>query len=141
MRTYAIVDCMNGWPVDGTEEIRIKRRLQIKRPGERLVFVDEGWTTAQSWSVPYNREAWWGGPVSQTGVLNNRHKDPPPVRHGNGTDFSFADGHAEYWKWRDQRTIDYGLLQVGSGPDQPGNPDLHKVQKAFWGKLGYTPSG
>lgn len=140
MRTYAIVDAMNGYPVAGTDKIRIKRRNRIKRPGERLVFVDEGWTTAQSWSMPYDREAWWGSAVSQPGVLNNRHKDPPPVRHGNGTNFSFADGHSEYWKWQDQRTIEYGKLEPGSGPDQPGNPDIHRVQKAFWGELGYTPT-
>ncbi len=136
MRTYAIVDSMNGWPSGP----RIKNRMDIRRPGERVVFLDEGWVTFASWSVPYDREAWWGGGVTAPGILNNRHKDPPPVRHGNGTDFSFADGHSEYWKWKDPRTISYGKLEVGSGSDQPGNPDLHRVQKAVWGKLGYTPS-
>ena len=49
-----------------------------------------------------------------------------------------ADGHAEYWKWRDSRTLD---LSHGLGVDrtQPGNPDLHKVQRAMWGELGYEP--
>jgi len=28
----------------------------------------------------------------------------------------------------------------GAESTQPGNEDLHKVQKAVWGKLGYTPS-
>jgi prepilin-type N-terminal cleavage/methylation domain-containing protein/prepilin-type processing-associated H-X9-DG protein len=138
MRTYAIVDSMNGWPSGP----RIKNRMDIHRPAERAVFLDEGWVTFASWSVPYDREAWWGSAVTVAGILaaDNRHKDPPPVRHGNGTNFSFADGHSEYWKWKDPRTISYGRLEVGSRPDQPGNPDLHRVQKAVWGKLGYTPS-
>ena len=34
--------------------------------------------------------------------------DPPPVRHGDGTNFSFADGHADYHKWEDPRTIEVG---------------------------------
>ncbi len=138
MRTYAIVDAMNGWPGGPN----VKNRMDIRRPGERLVFLDEGWVTFASWSVPYDREAWWGSAVTQPGILasDNRHKDPPPVRHGNGTNFSFADGHGEYWKWKDPRTISYGKLEVGSGPNQPGNPDLHRVQKAMWGKLGYTSS-
>lgn len=138
IRTYAIVDSMNGWPSGPN----VKNRMDIRRPGKRLVFLDEGWVTFASWSVPYDREAWWGGPVTSPGILaaDNRHKDPPPVRHGNGTNFSFADGHSEYWKWKDPRTISYGKLEVGSGPSQPGNPDLHGVQKAMWGKLGYTPS-
>jgi prepilin-type processing-associated H-X9-DG protein len=63
-----------------------------------------------------------------------------PVRHGDGTDFSFADGHSEYWKWGDQRTIEYGKMMPGSDPAQPGNPDLHRTQQAVWGKLGYTPT-
>jgi len=138
MRTYAIVDSMNGWPSGP----RIKNRMQITRPGERAIFLDEGWVTFASWSVPYDREAWWGSTVTVAGILaaDNRHKDPPPVRHGNGTNFSFADGHSEYWKWKDPRTTSYGRLEVGSTPNQPGNPDLHRVQKAVWGKLGYTPS-
>jgi len=139
MRTYAICDAMNGWPSGPT----VKNRLQIKRAGERMVFLDEGWVTLASWSVPYDREAWWGSTVTQAGILaaDNRHKDPPPVRHGNGTTFSFADGHSEYWKWKDQRTIDYGKLTPGANPSQPGNPDLYRAQRAVWGELGYTPSG
>ena len=137
MRTYSIVDSMNGWPSSGP---RVKNRMELTRPGERVVFLDEGWVTFASWSVPYDREAWWGSVVTVPGILNNRHNDPPPVRHGNGTNFSFADGRSEYWKWKDRRTISYGKLEVGSGPDQPGNPDLHRVQKAVWGKLGYTPT-
>jgi prepilin-type N-terminal cleavage/methylation domain-containing protein/prepilin-type processing-associated H-X9-DG protein len=138
MRTYAIVDSMNGWPSGP----RIKNRMDIHRPGERIVFVDEGWVTFASWSVPYDTESWWGSVVTQPGILaaDNRHKDPPPVRHGDGTNFSFADGHSEYWKWKDRRTIDYGKMIVGADPHQPGNPDLYRVQRAMWGKLGYTPS-
>jgi prepilin-type N-terminal cleavage/methylation domain-containing protein/prepilin-type processing-associated H-X9-DG protein len=138
MRTYSIVDSMNGWPSTGPH---IKVRTQITRPGERMVFLDEGWVTFASWSIPYDREAWWGSTVVPGGITSatNRNFDPPPVRHGEGTTFSFADGHSDYWKWRDQRTIDYGKLTPGADSVQPGNPDLHSVQKAVWGKLGYTP--
>ena len=31
-------------------------------------------------------------------------------------------------------------MLAGTNPLQPGNPDLHRVQKAVWGKLGYMPS-
>ncbi len=139
MRTYSIIDAMNGWPT--APELTIKKRMRILRSGERIVFVDEGWATLASWSVPYGRESWFGSKVTQSGILagDNRHKDPPPVRHGGGTSFSFADGHSEYWKWRDQRTIEYGTMKVGADPVQPGNPDLHRVQQAYWGKLGYEP--
>jgi len=139
MRTYSICDAMNGWPSGPC----VKNRMKIQRPGERIVFLDEGWVTLASWSVPYDKEAWWGSTVTQPGILaaDNRHKDPPPVRHGDGTNFSFADGHSEYWKWKDHRTVEYGKLEVGADPHQPGNPDLYRVQRGVWGELGYTPSG
>lgn len=134
MVTYAIVDAMNGFDrVPGTKKLMIYRRMQIKRPTERAVFLDEGFLTSNSWTAWYAREQWW---------------DPPPVRHADGTNFSFADGHSEYWKWKDPRTIeiakmdhDYwqGTGRHGSLSSSPGNPDLYRVQNAAWGKLGYTP--
>ena len=51
-----------------------------------------------------------------------------------------GNGHSEYFKWKDPRTISYGMLEVGSDPSQTGNPDLHRVQKAVWSELGYTAS-
>ena len=129
--TYAIVDAMNGAQYDdgspripGTEGLTIKLLAQLSRPGERFVFIDEGQISPDSWTVHYNQESWW---------------DAPTVRHGNGTNFSFADGHSEYWKWKDPRTVRLAKGQI-SEAQQPGNTDLHDVQRAAWGKLGYTPT-
>ena len=127
VNTYAIVDAMNGamgsTAIGAPRAIYIRRRTQIKRPGERMVFVDEGKTSVQSWTIFYNVASWW---------------DAPPVRHGDGTNFSFADGHAEYWKWQDTRT---GKLAHGEGQYTalPDNPDIQRVQRAAWGRLGYEP--
>ncbi len=130
--TYAIVDAMNGAQMDdgspripGTAGLTIKRLSQLRRPGERFVFIDEGKVSPDSWTVHYNQESWW---------------DPPTVRHGDGTNFSFADGHSDYWKWKDARTVKLARAVPGVAPAQPGNPDLHAVQRAAWGKLGYTPT-
>lgn len=142
--TYAIIDTMNGHDgVPGVKEnnLMIYRRMQIKRPNERVVFLDEGRLSTNSWTIYYDEERWW---------------DKVTARHGDGTNWSFADGHSEYWKWKDPRTIkiakmDYiywintGWWQPGASRDgnlnfSPGNQDLHKVQKAVWGKLGYTPT-
>jgi prepilin-type N-terminal cleavage/methylation domain-containing protein/prepilin-type processing-associated H-X9-DG protein len=129
--TYAIVDAMNGAQhndgsprIPGTEGLIIKRLSQIRRPGERFVFIDEGRISPDSWTVFYDQESWW---------------DLPTVRHGDGTNFSFADGHSDYWKWKDPRTVKLAEMTISQNA-QPGNPDLHAVQKAAWGKLGYEPS-
>jgi len=133
--TYAIMDRMNGYDsIPGAREI-LKKKSEITSPGRRAVFVDEGRLSPSSWTIFYDREQWW---------------DQITARHGNGTDFSFADGHSEYWKWSDERTlkvcnVDYDDWQSTYRLDttfsnQPGNVDLHRVQVGAWGKLGYTPA-
>ena len=124
MRTYSIVSSMNT-NVGGSWKGKVfKNKTEILRPGERIVFVDEGRISNFAFSVYYNEPRW---------------RDRPPLRHGNGTNFSFADGHSEYWKWKDPLTVKLG--EGGSdAPNQPGNADLIQVQKGVWGKLGYRPS-
>lgn len=133
--TYAIVDAMNGYDaIPGAQGHIIKNRMQIRRPGERIVFLDEGRLSPASWTIWYDQERWW---------------DQITARHGDGTNFGFADDHSEYWKWRDPRTIevaemDYNYWQNtgrnGAQSNSPGNEDLHRVQRGVWTKLGYTPS-
>ena len=132
--TYAIVDAMNGYAgIPGTEKLMIYQRMQIKRPNERAVFLDEGRLSPNSWTIWYDQPRWW---------------DQITARHGDGTNFSFADGHSKYWKWKDQLTLEIAKMDYdewqssgrqGNLSSNPGNPDLHRVQNAAWGKLGYTP--
>ena len=122
MRTYSIVSSMNtnkGTVWKGTV---ITNRYRIRRPGEWMVFVDEGKISNHAFAVSYIQPEWL---------------DLPPVRHGKGTNVSFADGHSEYWKWTDPRTIELGDQEKGVEKTQPGNPDLVRLQKAVWGRLGY----
>jgi prepilin-type N-terminal cleavage/methylation domain-containing protein len=129
--TYSIVDAMNGHDaIAGATPAPIKNRDKIRNPSLRTVFLDEGRLTPSSWTVYYYKELWW---------------DAPSVRHSSGTCWSFADGHSEYWRWEDPRTVKIGKTKLGD-PVSPGltdphwgkdNPDLHKVQRACWGGLGY----
>jgi len=133
--TYAIVDAMNGYDaIPGAEGQIVKNREQIRRPGERAVFLDEGRLSPASWTVWYDLERWW---------------DQITARHGDGTNLSFVDGHSEYWKWKDPSTLeicksDYDYWQNtgrhGEMSICEGSQDLHNVQRAVWGKLGYTPA-
>ncbi|MFB0554200.1 MAG: prepilin-type N-terminal cleavage/methylation domain-containing protein [Phycisphaerae bacterium] len=146
MRTYTIVDSMNGLRREGTFSgnvgkrvgrtvLWVKKRTEIISPGpaQRVVFLDEGRITPDSYACHYVNERWW---------------DPPFVRHGDGTNVSFADGHADYWKYMGTKTIRIGKLAAVPYLDanplhqmQPESPDdfedLHKMQKAIWGRLGY----
>jgi prepilin-type N-terminal cleavage/methylation domain-containing protein/prepilin-type processing-associated H-X9-DG protein len=131
MRTYSTVHAMNGAKFTGSGDV-YKKLPDIRRPGERLVFLDdygEDWDAC--WAVWYTQPSWW---------------NPIPMRHRKGTTFAFADGHADWWGWSDQRTIDYGneswaVSESGTGVNkyQPDNVDLMKLQRAAWGGLGYDP--
>ena len=121
MRTYSVVSSMNTIPGGASKGKVFKNRMNIPRQAERIVFVDEGRISNYAYNVFYNQPKW---------------RDIPPLRHGNGTNFSFADGHSEYWNWKDQDTIKLGNGEITNN-NQPDNEDLMRVQKGIWGELGY----
>ncbi len=123
VRLYTIVDAMNckGWVSSMPGSVMIKRKAEISNQAYRFVFLDDGGTagsTLGGWTCYVKEERWW---------------DPPPVRHGDGTTFSFADGHMEYRKWKDPRTIDFGLQMRAFSEIQAGNEDLKWSQYGAWG--------
>jgi prepilin-type N-terminal cleavage/methylation domain-containing protein/prepilin-type processing-associated H-X9-DG protein len=133
--TYSIMFSMNAvchdW-VKGVNGAHVKKRTEIKpNTSQRVVFIDEGYLTSDAYAAYYKQELWF---------------DNPPVRHGDGTVVSFADGHVEHWKWRGNETIKYARDHEYSPPtgwtptSDEGYQDLYLVQKGCWGKLGYTPS-
>jgi prepilin-type N-terminal cleavage/methylation domain-containing protein/prepilin-type processing-associated H-X9-DG protein len=134
--TYAIMFSMNAVnhpPTQGVRGAHIKKRGEIVNPAPpfRLVFIDEGYMTPDAYAVHYDQEQWW---------------DDPPVRHGDGATVSFADGHADHWKWKGTDTIKRARSEENQHtsnwtPETPaGFQDLYRMQKGCWGKLGYTPT-
>jgi prepilin-type N-terminal cleavage/methylation domain-containing protein/prepilin-type processing-associated H-X9-DG protein len=90
----------------GQTVLRLGRLSDIVSPGaaERLVFCDRGQMDGSAtFILPYLEPKWrWGF--------------PPPIQHANGVTLSFADGHAEYWKWRAETArIPRQLKEVGPG--------------------------
>jgi len=135
MLSYAAMDGVNGIPRTGTQDeagVWVNNIGQILHAQMRVVFIDEGWVTPDSYAVHYVTAQWW---------------DDPMVRHGNGVSLSFADGHSEYWKWKGADTVRFGKARDRTHPGNhyppetpEGHEDLQRVQKGCWGKLGYTPS-
>ena len=147
--TYAAVDAMNGLFRSGTTSrtghhpfavgkrvgrtvIWIKRIDEISSPtpAQRMVFIDEGAMTPDSFAVHYdNPGPWW---------------DDPPVRHGDGTTVSWADGHSTHRKWKAAETIRRGRQcqdYYGGGGWRPttqeGIQELEEFRRDVWGRLGY----
>jgi prepilin-type N-terminal cleavage/methylation domain-containing protein len=160
--TYAIVSAANGEHVEGTylpkyagrEYVRLGKRvggtvLRLTRltdiispgAGQRAVFMDLGYTPGgQDFYVHYLHPKWYGG-------------SPPPIHHADGVTLSMADGHAEYWKWKGRETVEMPRMLVSvrtlfrevleGGDDyepqtENGLYDLQRVQRATWGRLGYS---
>jgi prepilin-type processing-associated H-X9-DG protein len=122
-RSFSMVDAMNCvvQSTVGAGAILIKNCQQIIRPDERFVFIDHGSVgknTMGGWTCYVTQAEWW---------------DPPPIPHEGGTAFSFADGHSEYHKWQDQRTVDFAKLGKSFSEPQPDNQDLNWVQIRCWG--------
>lgn len=99
----------------------VTKVTQVKSPGSRIVFLDEGYASFAGFTIYYAQPMWW---------------DVPPVRHDNGVTLGFIDGHAEFYKWRDERTIEAG--ESGNpGGQQANNTDLMMMQRGMFGSIGY----
>jgi len=141
MRTYTVTDAINGLRRDGTYRtvggtetgvrvdrvvLWVKKKTEVVNPDSRLVFLDEGRVTPDSYACHYLNARWW---------------DPPHVRHGDGTNVSFLDGHSDYWKWESKETLTVGKMANPTHQYVPQSPeamdDLQRMQKALWGRLGY----
>jgi prepilin-type N-terminal cleavage/methylation domain-containing protein/prepilin-type processing-associated H-X9-DG protein len=146
--SYTIMDNMNGWawrrtPNPVAKNLMYKNRNQIKKATQKIIFMDEGRLTPDSFAVYYDSWRWFDGPF---------------VRHGNGTTVSYADGHAGWWLWKSKNTVTFGKLkEAGNACDiefsslQPEKittdcatfNDLYKIWYSCWGtKLsaaGVTP--
>jgi prepilin-type processing-associated H-X9-DG protein len=113
----------------------------IKKSSMRIVFVDEGRVTPDSYAVTFRNPSSWP---------QECWFDPPMIRHGEGTVVSFADGHVEYKKWMSKETGDFGKKAEASGGLYGQFPTSSNSEAAFqdnywmqirtWGKLGYTPT-
>ena len=97
----------------------ILKRSDIKRAQDVFVFIDENdWRNND---IGYNLGAF--------GIDNEPSWmwiDYPGTWHNNGTVISFADAHAEYWKWTDRRTLQITTNWVSTS----NNPDLRRLQRA-----------
>ncbi len=108
VRSYSINAIMNG----ATGLPAVAKLSEIKHPTDTFVFVEE-----------YDPRGYNEGSFM---MLNSGDEwiDFPAFFHDNGTCLSFADGHAEYYKWSDPRTWQITTNYVLT----PNDPDLVRLQ-------------
>lgn len=95
-----------------------ENQIRATSPSDTVVFLDESYNTINDgyFSITVSGPAW--------------STDLPAYWHTKGCNFSFADGHSEYWRWHDARTASPNP-NAGSAP----YPDLARLQA----DLGYVP--
>jgi prepilin-type processing-associated H-X9-DG protein len=94
-------------------------QIHVTSPAATIVFLDESPITINDGFYALDLIATqWG-------------TDLPAYWHSHGDNFSFADGHAEYWRWHDPWT---SSADPNSG--DPPYADLARIQA----DLGYNNS-
>jgi len=127
-RSYGIQSGLNGQElIDNDPPLGILRFLEIRRTANTYIFVGENYdgkranNNGGSWylgggSGAAQAESWWNAPAAW---------------HNKGSTLSYADGHAERFKWRDDRTIAYAIDRNSVSSHQPNNPDLEMMVDGY----------
>ena len=115
-------------------EARIYRKstdMNVPGPTKTAVFLDEREDSINDGMFVIAMEGAAPSPGAQPNPRAYGIIDIPASYHGGAGGFSFADGHAELKRWRDQRTMP--PLMKGSNYDfnfksTPNNPDVAWMQ-------------
>jgi prepilin-type N-terminal cleavage/methylation domain-containing protein len=127
-RSYNMSQSVNGYPeylenlgLPGIKDLPSWKRFSdiIRPPPSRLfVFIDEHQDTlidaqfGNPAGLPYWPPMWF---------------DMPADRHSQGACLSFADSHAERWRWKVPKVLHF----LGQPPTPEEMPDYRRVQSAM----------
>ena len=127
LRSYNMSQSINGLPYGGYLDSEIPSfnkftAIRSPVPSQLIVFLD----------VHENEilDTQFGIPVSLYSFELGYWWDVPANRHGQGCNFSFADGHVEHWKWKAPKKV-----TVPRGSAQPVSkdewPDYNRLEGGF----------
>ncbi len=131
LRSYSISWVMGG-SLTGTGISGYYSTTQITRPTEKIVFVDA------EQNIPYN---WIHGgfyPLDDAGEnarwsSDSRQLRQMSLRHTDGFNISFADGHSEYYKYQDPRTVRMLKFEISADQAKNDNEDLINLAEMLEG--------
>jgi len=118
-RSYNMSNSINMWQAD-----HFRKWSAILVPTQLFVFIDT------------HENAIWDstfGVLALGSYWQDYWLDVPADRHQRGATVSFADGHAERWKWRSPKS---GVILGGRAISDDDLADLRKVQQHIKGAGG-----
>lgn len=127
IRSYNMSQSVNGWLEFNYLTAMVipsyKKFSDIKDPvpANLIVFIDvhEDSIFDSLFGIP--TKAYWGDKADWW--------DIPANRHNQGCNFSFADGHAEHWRWRVPKVVRVKFAVQPVPEDEL--PDFRRVQAGF----------
>ena len=119
-RSYSINDYLNGdWPGIPSHARRLS---DVRDAAGTFVFIEE-----------FDPRTYNIGGFAMMPYPSNFWIDHPAIFHGKGSGLSFADGHCEFWTWKDAKTWTFNLNYDPVQADDTS--DLRKLQ----GAIGINP--
>jgi prepilin-type N-terminal cleavage/methylation domain-containing protein/prepilin-type processing-associated H-X9-DG protein len=129
-RSFSMNWWLNGWGFDGIEnpnkyiEDKTKySQILSPPPTDVFVFIDEN-----EQSIGDGMFLVLNDSLNDSYGLANQWANQPSDRHNQGCNLSFADGHAEHWKWKAPRHFTSGGQLTSSAADRD---DLYRLKRAI----------
>jgi prepilin-type N-terminal cleavage/methylation domain-containing protein/prepilin-type processing-associated H-X9-DG protein len=126
-RSYSIgaVLSAHGYNETGTQEnkVTVMKYSDIVSPGSKIVFIEEADGSGFNhftWNLYLGQQRYW---------------DPIAIWHNGSSTFSFADGHADKFKWTDDVMIDMASPDPKGGNKNrdadPKSDDYERIRRMY----------
>jgi len=103
-----------SWVLEGFKSFKKSSDIRDPSPSQAMVFLHESAVSIDDGFFAVRPKTWiW--------------QNAPATVHGNGGSLSFADGHAELWRWLEGDT---GKINRLDAPSRPGHRDLQRFKNA-----------
>ena len=116
-RSYSMSGCLGGRPNE--VQTTVSRAADIPNPSALFVFIDE-----QEDSIDDAHFLTWPNP-------DDRWVNMPADRHAQSGVLSFADGHAEKWKWKWPKQFKIKQSYWKQAENAADLEDLRRLQTAI----------
>ena len=124
-RSYSMGAVLSRRPISHTGESKyaISKYNQFSRPGDKFVFLEENDNAAlfngNYWNMWVNGTRQWF--------------DPLAIVHNGSSTFSYADGHADKFKWTDEEMIEMsqGIGTIKIRAADPSSRDFETIRAAY----------
>ena len=111
----ALVQCFNPPPIP----LGPQKLAELRNPPQEFIFIEE-----HPDSIGF--VSFW---VDDGIGADAQIESYPAAYHERGANLSFADGHVEYHRWKDSRTLPpVKYTKWLAGTASPGNPDVAWLQ-------------